>query len=353
MHAPIFIHSMHRCGSTWLFKAFRRQSQLYWCYGEPEHEVVAQLINSDELETIGQQMANRLRHGKLDLPYFWEIIQFREQLANTVNEAIAYKNYFPGQLLDRTDHEFFSRLISLSPHTPVLQLCRSIGRAHALKNAFGGTHIHLWRAPRSQWWSMKIDQYFDDAIQLIYNAPNLPIELCWVKERVSFSQVSLDRVTPDVERVRAEPLTQQDAYLAYYSFWLYANLSLRQIADIDFCIDRVSYDLDYRSHVINQFDATGIKSLHFNDCQVPAVVLHSSEINWYQVIEQEVHQNMLHHWKPEEVNLLLQNLDLIRALHASSEASIDDARRQRELVRRTIEAFQYTYRQLYFLKNAG
>jgi len=36
---PIYIHSLFRAGSTYLFHVFRRSKAGYWCYQEPLHEV--------------------------------------------------------------------------------------------------------------------------------------------------------------------------------------------------------------------------------------------------------------------------------------------------------------------------
>ena len=352
-HSPIFIHSLHRCGSTWLFQVFRRAAANYWCYAEPAHQVVASLLPTGQLLSIGQSLATTLRHGELERPYYWELVQVQAQIIGLVNEAISYKNYFAPHRLCEQDRQYFAALIAAAPYRPVLQFCRSAGRAHALKEAFGGLHVHLWREPRSQWWSMKVDQYFDDAIQLIYNSPNLPPALAWVRKRVRLCRVKLNSVQSDVEKVRSEALSREEAYLAFYALWLYANVHLRRIADIEFSIDRASLDVDYRARVASDLSDAGVGGICMDDCRIPMVSLQPAEIGWYAAIEQKVHDNMLRSESARDLDVVSHELQLIRSLELPEHNLADELRRQRELTLRMIEAFQYTYRNYFHLRNAS
>ncbi len=76
MAAPIFIHSLFRTGSTYLFHVFRRCVGHYWCYQEPLHEVIRYAATAPEhLLQLNAESGSRLRHPVLERPYFWEFFQ--------------------------------------------------------------------------------------------------------------------------------------------------------------------------------------------------------------------------------------------------------------------------------------
>ncbi|MGC2164756.1 MAG: hypothetical protein WA632_01940, partial [Gallionella sp.] len=155
---PIFIHSFFRAGSTYLFNVFRRSDHGYWCYQEPEHEMLSHLNdNADELLKFGVDITCDLRHPTLIEPYFWEFCQIKDSLTGLFKKSFSYDNYFenPTKPLPEDQRKYFETLISAAKGRPVLQFCRSAGRIGAINNSFGGIHIHLWRDPRNQWWSFK------------------------------------------------------------------------------------------------------------------------------------------------------------------------------------------------------
>src|SRR5271168_1053815 len=77
---PIFVHSMWRCASTYLFNVFRRSPQRYFAYQEPIHEVtVTSAANPRHLlEFLSEKMAGELRHPILEKPYFQEIFEVHD-----------------------------------------------------------------------------------------------------------------------------------------------------------------------------------------------------------------------------------------------------------------------------------
>ena len=75
-HDPVFIHSLWRAGSTYLFSVFRRSNAGYWCYQEPVHEIA--LLAKDNPENLlsynGEKM-QALRHPPLAASYFLELYE--------------------------------------------------------------------------------------------------------------------------------------------------------------------------------------------------------------------------------------------------------------------------------------
>ena len=182
---PIFVHSLFRSGSTYVFNAFRRSTAGYWCYQEPLNEYVRHVASAPErlLEIDGHD-ASLLRHPLLERPYFWEFYQVRNAIAALFRKEFSYDGFFMAadnpSFGDLTG--YLQRLIDSAKGRPFLQCCRTFGRLAALRDTLGGTHIHLWRNPHDQWWSYQVGDYFDAATQLIYNAADLPTTLAAAKE---------------------------------------------------------------------------------------------------------------------------------------------------------------------------
>ena len=72
--SPIFIHSLFRAGSTYLFSRLRRSESLF-CYYESMHELVAwasEDVARLDMETRSDKM-QQLHHPVLEADYFDEL----------------------------------------------------------------------------------------------------------------------------------------------------------------------------------------------------------------------------------------------------------------------------------------
>jgi len=201
--SPVFIHSLFRSGSTYLFNVFRRSETKYWCYQEPLNEKL--IFNATKpggfkvgIEGVGKI----LRHPELDKPYCFEFHVVENQFSSLFKKEFSYQQYFLNsndQLKDLTN--YFSALLQNSQGRAVFQCCRTTGRVEALKQSFGGVHIFLWRNPWDQWWSYKQDHYFDSRNLFIFGAEQLPNFLQTIKNELKIP--SLQNANP----------ANKDAYL--------------------------------------------------------------------------------------------------------------------------------------------
>lgn len=173
--SPIFIHSLFRAGSTYLFNVFRRSAADYYCYQEPLHEMAIYAREEPNLLLIdhSDEKVRLLRHPKIGEIYFQELYDAWPTWKNTISVFAVYNGYFAPPDAD-VGIPFWKSLIDATQRIPVFQECRTAGRIAAIKNQLGGHHIYLWRNPWDQWWSYKVVSYFDIANQLIINAPNSP-----------------------------------------------------------------------------------------------------------------------------------------------------------------------------------
>lgn len=291
MLPPVFIHSLYRSGSTYLFNVFRRSPRGYVCFQEPEHEFLINLEQDpDQLLKIDSSVSRELRHPLLDKPYFYEFYAIRDRLQGLFKKSFSFDGYFcpedPGLPDDQL--AYFKALVLGSEGRAVLQMCRSAGRAAALKRAFGGTHIHLWREPRNQWWSFKVNNSFDPALQMIYGAEGLPPVLAEVKARCKIADFHAASAEEEFAFFRWNPLDAATGYLAFYALWLYSFIELRRVCDVEISIDRLGDDDEYRQRTLDNLASLGITELDFHDVLMPRSQYADDEIPFYLEIEREV-----------------------------------------------------------------
>lgn len=292
-NSPVFIHSIYRSGSTYLFNVFRRSGRGYWCYQEPAHEALL-LLNSGDPEKLlanwWREVAQGLRHPKLTKPYFWEYVQIKDAISGLFYKSFSYEDSFVGEELPLKQAKYFRALIDNAKGRPVLQFCRSVGRAAALKSEFGGIHIYLWREPRSQWWSFKINDYFDAAIQLTYNAVGLPPVLKEIRQRWGISQFRSKDVVSELSDARLQQLPSAANYSVFYGLWLYAFIEAEEYADISINIDKLGNMENYRIETKALLERLGIDGLDFSDCTVGQLSLSVDEDNFYSNIEHQIRE---------------------------------------------------------------
>ena len=69
--APVFIHSLFRTGSTYIWLKFRNNEQ-YYCYYEPFHEVLS-ILTRDVSNLLNEDLARDvLGHPAIKKRYFFD-----------------------------------------------------------------------------------------------------------------------------------------------------------------------------------------------------------------------------------------------------------------------------------------
>jgi len=290
---PIFIHSLFRAGSTYLFKVFRRSLVGYWCYQEPLHEISLTAKNDREalLATDGN-IVNALRHPALEKPYFFELYEVSAQCLPHLKKEAIYDGYF---LSDDDDLsiEFWRSLISAAKARPVIQECRTASRIGSIRRAVGGIHLYLWRNPWDQWWSFRVSYFFDAASQLFINAPKHPEIIKRLREEIGFEEYLSDDLWSQIEWFLARRLTPDDSYLVFYVLWCLGLLEGMANADLLLNIDRLSDTPDYRQEVLFKLKTKGIDGLDFSDCSVPQACYGDEDRTFFSHIENKAHGLLL------------------------------------------------------------
>jgi hypothetical protein len=151
----VFLHSIWRARSTWLFSRFRASTAGFRCFYEPLNESLATLTRETVQGTPAQPRTDRrseMRHPPLASGYWAE---YADHLLDPGPGIKGYAPHFAFHPFDeRNDPSpFFRRLIeSASGSDVLLELCRSPFRIRWLVDRFpDAAHYYLERNPDDQY----------------------------------------------------------------------------------------------------------------------------------------------------------------------------------------------------------
>jgi hypothetical protein len=287
---PIFIHSLFRSGSTYLFKAFRRSGEGYWCYQEAVHEIAffsrtdPSFLHKDH----GEAKEKLLRHPSLDGSYFKELQEVWPAWKDTITEHTIYNEYFE-KSPSSAAVSYFRSLIEAAKGRPVFQECRTAGRIETIKQQLGGYHIYLWRNPWDQWWSTKVDPYFDVSLQLLIHAKNPPSPVQQLLSTLKLPSYDASDLVGGFEFYREKPLTSEQGYLVFYLLWCLALNAALKSANLLLNIDKLTDSARYRASIVDQLRQDGIFGIDFSDCQIPQAAYLEQDQTFFESLQEKVH----------------------------------------------------------------
>ena len=307
---PIFVHSLFRSGSTYIFNVFRRSNLGYWCYQEPLHEHIRHAKGAPErLLEIDSNYNSRWHHPTLQRPYFWELYQIKDEIDSLFRKELSYDWFFIGE-----EHSAFPDvtaylqcLINAAKGRPVLQCCRSYGRAASLRKICGGTHTHLWRNPWDQWWSYKVGDYFDATTLLTLNALRVPAVLAEVKRVCGIANFHDPDIEQEIDHALTHRLGARDGYFAFYALWLYSFLATEKVAHLSINIDSLSSSAAYRENMLAALADSGISGLDFSDCKIAQARFSERDRAFFEDTEKRVHDLFLRHgYKRDDLDVSIE-----------------------------------------------
>lgn len=347
---PIFLHSLFRSGSTFLFGAFRRSTEGYWCYQEPLNEHLRHVADAPErLLEIDSRAGSLLRHPALDKPYFWEFYQVRDAIATLFRKEFSYDGFF----MPRKDPSFrdlisyLQALIDSAKGRPFFQCCRTTGRVAALRDTLDGTHIHLWRNPHDQWWSYQVGDYFNATTQLIFNAVDLPAPLAAVWASCEVAGFHDGDIEKELAHARRHRLPAREDYFSFYALWLFSMLACEGAADLSVNIDALSTSGAYRQHILDMLARAGIGGLDLSDCDIARAPFGAADLAFFTEAEDRVHRIFQDHGIASDA--LTAAIEVrTRRSPASPPTNLDAAAssRLRDVAVRQMDALAQTQREL-------
>ena len=313
--SPIFVHSLFRAGSTYLFSRLRRSDALF-CYYESMHELVAwasEDVTRLELETRTEKM-QQLRHPVLEADYFDELKQVWPAWKGRLTPETVYSGYF-AETPAEAGEAFFAALCAASPKQPVFSECRTAGRIGALKQGMGGHHAYLWRSPRDQWWSYQIDPYFDAASRVIAHADPLPAPLATLLHSMDWPRAPESTFSEARDYYDLRPASAVDSYTWFYGLWLFTLDHALENADLLINIDSLSSVPDHQGAVVHTLADWGASDIDLSDAASPAAHYSDEELEVLSAAEVRVHDCFAQSgWDSEQ----LEKLRALREAHHPS-----------------------------------
>ncbi|MDX9743093.1 MAG: hypothetical protein RBT59_04685 [Arcobacteraceae bacterium] len=241
---PIFIHSLFRTGSTYLFDLFRKNSHFY-CYYEPLNESLINYPREKALKKADDTLYTLMRHPLNEKDYFYEF-PFNDNGVGVklFNQNFSYKDFFLNK--DAQNEELYNYIKSLKDYAharPIFQFCRSSLRTGWFRTNFESFNIYNIRDPHDQWMSynsIENNHYFNITSLIILCQSNLTI----VKDFIDFVGIKrYDSNSLDSEYRYYEfiynGLSFQMSYAFFYFVWLLALF--HNMAECDVILDLESY----------------------------------------------------------------------------------------------------------------
>ncbi len=334
--SPVFIHSLFRSGSTYIFNVFRQSVYGYWCYQEPLNEYLLHAKNEPErLLEISKEKGKYLRHPEMKKPYFYEFYCIADEVGKSFRKGFSYEQYFSNELKVGAELiSYFKVLANGSKGRPVFQCCRTAGRVQSLKSEIGGVHVFLWRNPWDQWWSYKKDPYFDQCNILISSADNLPGYIKSIRHELGIIDCGNASVCAEFEcNIK---LSSVDSYKVFYALWCHAVLEAMPNCDMAISIDALSESIEYREFTIERLEQFGVSGLNFDDCSISLSVYGDDDEMFFKNVEEQVYEYLTRDgYTTSEINKLksmtLENRRYRDINDNSCAPDIKDIFRMREL----------------------
>lgn len=282
LKAPIFIHSLFRTGSTYLWNKFRNNDNFH-CYYEPFHQVIPKLAYGGPSPwDHKRENTDKMRHPELGKNHFEEysgLLSAERKTIASFRKAFSFDD-FCTVTDDAAARRYIDELLAnAAPKTPVLQFNRTAFRTGWFKSNYpSGYHIYLFRNAREQWRS-----YVSFTGGNKYGNVFLAMDLLIAgvnADKPHFRKLSthvplLAFHSDDIETEliffskMAELYTDEEKYAIFYYIWLYGLIESARHADMLLSIDRLSCSPDYREKITAGLRTDACRDLGFEDARLP------------------------------------------------------------------------------------
>ncbi|MDQ1355394.1 MAG: hypothetical protein QG657_5704 [Acidobacteriota bacterium] len=277
---PVFIHSLFRTGSTYLWNKFRQHGD-YWCYYEPLNQVLAKIDTQNPfIWAFDANTSGRLKHPTIDKHHLWE---YQDLLVPGQTGVPYFKKSFSFDDFCNNDanpdqKKYIDFLLAgAGAKTPLLQFNRTALRIQWFKTHYPDViHIYLVRDPRHQfhsYLSMQQSEHLDifltmDLLTVSINRNSLYFKP--LAERIPLYEFHSGSFEDERQVYsRLLPLySDKEKYYIFYFTWFTALLENALHNDFILNIDLLSADPGYRRKVIERFQAMGIQGIDFADAAI-------------------------------------------------------------------------------------
>jgi len=271
----IFIHSLFRTGSTYLWNKFRQYDHFY-CYYEPFHPSLNE-VTLYNIESILTKDYQAVHHPSLSRYYLYEY----RQILTPEHRGLPYfkKSFSFDEFCNNNENpdalKYINHLIkNAGEKIPVFQFNRSAGRIRWFSGTFPESlNLYLVRNPRDQWqsyWELlqrtNLETFFTmDLLTASLNASASFFEpLARALPLVTFSIDKYEK-EENFYRVALRCYTDEEKYLIFYYTWFWTLMENVLHADLVLNINRLSGDSKYRAGVLHHLARYKLTPLNFED----------------------------------------------------------------------------------------
>ena len=293
---PIFIHTMFRTGSTYIWDKFRKDPNCV-AYYEPFHNELKDL--KKPIKGCDKGVFEYLKHPIQDRPYFAEfepVVLSKGGVKYFKEDFIAREFCYNGENTDLK--KYIDLLIDNAlPRKPVFEFNRSSMRTKWFKEMYPDSfNVYLVRDPRdtfmSYWLYTRSNNNYFLAMNLIYLAYNFdqPI-FSWLVDLVGVKckQYKFDEAIKYYSD-KVKNIPNEIHYLLFYTIW-YSSLYMNTVyADLILDINRLSTDVEYRNYITKVFGSFGC-AVKFEDCAIPKedpVLTHDTMTCIEKLVQQKI-----------------------------------------------------------------
>lgn len=277
----IFIHSLFRTGSTYIWNIFRRDDR-FFCYYEPFHQDIAKLnLSRPSPWSFNRQTTQAMGHPDLDRDYMYEY----RNLLNKDQDGIPLfrKSFSFDDFCHTGEHPEQKAYIDLlignaGSRIPVLQFNRSAIRIRWFKHYYpGAPHIYLLRNPEEQFLSYyelhqqnNLDIFFVmDMLTASVNISRSPL-FSHIAERVHLFEFHSDSIDEEILFYRQMlPLySLREKFFIFYYIWFASLVENSLYADRIISMDLLSADEQYRRRAVAWLAEHGAANIDFSDANI-------------------------------------------------------------------------------------
>jgi len=315
---PIFIHSLFRTGSTYIWNKFRQNDRFY-CYYEPFHQLL-QHATVDNIENLMTKDYQSVNHPSLSKYYLYE---YRGLLQNGRPGVTFFKKSFSFDEFCHNEEnpdlkKYIDHLImNAGEKIPLFQFNRSALRVKWFKKNYPESlNIYLVRKPCDQWQSYLelyrktnyITFFVMDLLIVSVNCENeyfqpLAKYLSLIKYH-SDSQEYED----DFYRIILDSYSEEEKYLIFYYTWLRSMVENVLNADMVLNMNFLSQRPEYRSYIKNFLLNSAIDGIEFEDAKLKEYPSYSLPRHRVHEIERLAREMMVQALSADQINLFFQKI---------------------------------------------
>lgn len=238
----IFLYSSFRVSSTWLYSCFRRLDSIL-AYTEVFNEDLAKISKTEAEDRGPESWPSKHPPGA---PYFLEYVPLIEEGGGVTGytESMAFDCFIPTDgiegSLSESERQYIRNLVDhaeASRKIALLCCTRSLGRTRAIKSAFPGTHVLIYRNMFQQWCS-----YCEQAFRSNSYFLETVLKTIECNQHDPFFRFLQDKYD-------SEQLDSTESFDRFVLFHLYIYGRICDSCDVIVDVNKLSNDVEYRADI--------------------------------------------------------------------------------------------------------